>query len=126
MGDLPAARVYLMDALHITSETGLLAYLTIVLFHYATLLIKESEAELNVLEKAETTPKQTKALELLALVHRHPATWHVYRTRAKQRSAELETLLPHATVVAANARAESQTLEEAVAMLSATALNSIG
>jgi tetratricopeptide (TPR) repeat protein len=121
MGDLPAARAYLMDALHVTSETGLLAYLTIVLFHYATLLVKESEAA-----PADAAPKQAKALELLALVHRHPTTWHVYRSRAKQRYVELETRLPHETVAGAKMRAENQTLEEAVKMLGKAEVKSIG
>src|SRR5690606_4181961 len=63
MGALPAARAYLLEALHVTSKTGLLAYLAIALYHYAVSLIKESEGE-----PPSAAQKQAKALELLALV----------------------------------------------------------
>jgi hypothetical protein len=105
--DLQAARTYLMEALVVTSKTGLLAYLAIAVFHYATLLVKESEQE-----RAESTQKRVKALELLALVQNHPAGWQVYKTRAARRYAELETQLPSAIVATAT---ESRTLEEVVA-----------
>ena len=65
MGDLPAARAYLLEALQVTSAMGLLAYLAIALFHYATLLIKESAGE-----SAGSTQKRSGALALLMLVQK--------------------------------------------------------
>jgi predicted ATPase len=117
MGDLPAARRYLLEALHVTSKTGLLAYITIILFHYATLLIKEAEQESKG-NPTELVQKQAQALELLAQVQQHPATWHLYKVRARQLYAELETRLPQEVIVVANARSERQTLAAVVAMLS--------
>jgi hypothetical protein len=113
MSDLRAARTYLLEALQVTSETGLLAYLSIALFHYAILLIKESEGNLS-----GSVPKQAKALELLAFVQRHPATWQVYKKRARERYAELEAQLPDATVIAAKVRGERYILEEVAEILS--------
>jgi tetratricopeptide (TPR) repeat protein len=110
MGDLPASRAYLMEALHVASEVGLLAYLAIALFHYATLLIKESEKD-----ALQATQKQEKALELLALVQSHPAAWQVYKDRAARRLAELETQLPPVVVAAAKAYGANRSLDEVVA-----------
>jgi hypothetical protein len=106
----PAARTYLLEALQVTAKTGLLAYLGIALFHYATLLIKESEVE-----PTGSTQTQAKALGLLLLVQRHPATWHVYKERARQRSAMLEAQLLAPVVAAARSRAADQSLEEIAA-----------
>jgi hypothetical protein len=110
MGDLPTSRAYLMEALHVASEVGLLAYLAISLFHYATLLVKESEKD-----ALQSTQKQEKAVELLALVQNHPAAWQVYKDRAARRLAGLETRLPPAIAVAAKARGASRALDEVVA-----------
>jgi hypothetical protein len=112
MGDLPAARFYLTEALQVTSKVGLLAYLAIALFHYANLIIEESETE-----PATAAQKRARALQLLTLVQNHPATWHVYRTRAAQRAAELEIQLPPAIVAAAKVRSATRTLEHEVAEL---------
>ncbi|RIK37134.1 MAG: hypothetical protein DCC55_25145, partial [Chloroflexi bacterium] len=111
-GALRTAREHLMEALRLTAQTGLLANLAIALFHYATLLFKES------LQAADdAAEKQIAALDLLLLVQRHPATWHVYKERAAARQAELAAQLPPAALVAAQTRAGSHTLEEAVADL---------
>ncbi len=112
MGDLPTARVYLLEALRVTSATGLLAYLAIALFHYAVLLIKEIGSDVTL-----SAYKQGQALELLALVQNHPATWQVYKKRARERFADLAMELPDSTVAAAKTRAERQTLQQAMEIL---------
>jgi len=88
VGELPAARTYLLEALQVTSATGLLANLAIALFHYATLLIKESEGD-----PSGATRKRSEALALLLLVQNHPATWQVYKARALHQSTALRARL---------------------------------
>nr|HMN29299.1 hypothetical protein [Caldilineaceae bacterium] len=109
-GDLPRARAYLSEALQVTSEAGLLAYLAIALFHYATLLVKESETDRAATD--EPTAQRVQALRLLTLVQSHSTTWHVYRERAARLARELAEALP-ADSLATVERAD-QTLEEAV------------
>lgn len=111
-GALPSARNYLMEALQLSAETGLLANLAIALFHYAALLIKESAQQ-----PGQAINKQTTALELLQLVQNHPATWHIYKTRAATRLAELAAQLPPDVVASAQTQAERYTLQEVVARL---------
>jgi tetratricopeptide (TPR) repeat protein len=110
-GDLPKARAYLSEALQITSEVGLLAYLAIALFHYATLLVKESETA-SAAETGAPTAKRVHALRLLKLVQSHPATWHVFRERAARLARELADELPADCLEAENP--PNQTLEAAV------------
>lgn len=111
-GALRSARDYLMEALRLSAETGLLANLAIALFHYAALLIKES-----VQQPGQAIDKQTTALELLQLVQNHPATWHIYKTRAATRLAELAAQLPPDVVATDQTQAERYTLQEVVAHL---------
>jgi len=117
LGDLPAARAYLLEALQVTSATGLLAYLAIALFHYATLLIKESADE-----PAGATQKRRDALALLMLVQNHPATWQIYKVRAARRSAVLTAQMPTATRTDDQQCSESATLNNVVREILITAI----
>ena len=116
LGDLPAARAYLLEALQVTSATGLLAYLAIALFHYATLLIKESAGE-----SAGSTQKRSDALALLMLVQNHPATWQVYKARAAQQSAMLAAQTPTGARTDEQIYSESATLNDVVREILMTA-----
>jgi hypothetical protein len=60
-----------------------------VLFHYAMLLVAESEADAS-----RAGEKRRQAVELLTLVQTHPATWQVYKVRAVQRSTALRSTAP--------------------------------
>ena len=84
VGDLTSARLYLLEALQLTSTMGLFAHLAIVLFHYAALLVAESTAA-----PTDASELQTQALTLFTLVQQHPATWQMYKVRAAQHAAPL-------------------------------------
>lgn len=106
-GDLVSARLYLLEALQLTLTTGLFAHLGIVLFHYAVLLVAESTAP-----PTATSPLQTQALTLFLLVQQHPATWHMYKTRAAQRAAALIEQTPDLYPVVAASLATMPPLSE--------------
>lgn len=84
LGDPATARIYLLEALQLTSTNQLSAHLAIVLFHYAMLLLSESETNSPL-----ALTKRTQAAELLTLVQTHPATWQMYKVRAGQRLVDL-------------------------------------
>jgi predicted ATPase len=119
-GALRAAREHLVEALRLSTETGLLANLTIALFHFAALLIEESRQEATKKGEQGNILKGM-AYALLLAVQRHPATWHVYKERAAARLADLAAQLPASALAAAQSHAENHTLEEIVAGL----LNSV-
>lgn len=59
--------------------------------------------------------KPEKALEILALVVHHQATWQVYKDKATRLLAELKVELPPEVVAAAQERGKTRKLEEVVA-----------
>jgi predicted ATPase/DNA-binding SARP family transcriptional activator len=87
LGDLPTARVYLREALQVSSTTGLFAHLAIVLFHYAMLLVAEGE-----ITAARSSQKLAQAVTIFTVVQAHPATWQIYKVRAAQQAATLQSL----------------------------------
>ncbi|MEZ4735089.1 MAG: hypothetical protein R3E79_48960 [Caldilineaceae bacterium] len=89
LGDLATARAYLIESMQLTAANELFAHLAIAVFHYASLLIAESEVK-----PAEAMPKRAQAAELLTLVQTHPATWQMYKTRAAQRLTNVTTTPP--------------------------------
>jgi DNA-binding SARP family transcriptional activator/predicted ATPase len=120
LGDLAVARTYLLEAMQITSQTGLLSYLAIALYHYAILLTKESQSD-----PRRSRQNQARAAELLALVEGHPATWHVYRERAKQQTARLEvSRLSGEDTSPAQEQGRQRSLDEVVAAILAEAAGS--
>jgi hypothetical protein len=86
---------------------------------WAILLVKESKLSFGDDSSQEGTfskeAKLEKALEILALVVQHRATWQVYKDKAARLLAELETGLPPEVVAAAQERGKTRTLEEVVA-----------
>ncbi|GIK41994.1 MAG: hypothetical protein BroJett011_58270 [Chloroflexota bacterium] len=114
LGDLPAARQYLLETLRtaLTREKEHDRTFLYTLLRWAILLAKESA----LLEgKPDCTAKKVRAGELLALVRHHPASWQVFRDRAGRLLAELEAELPPEVVAAAQERGKSRPLAEVVA-----------
>ncbi len=109
-GKLAQARLYLVEALQLTAATDLLANLAIVLFHYATLLVKESERD-----HAESIHLYSQAVALFGLVQQHPATWQVYKARAARRAAMLMAQSPALALTAPSIYTENAMLNEVVA-----------
>ncbi|MBE7553081.1 MAG: tetratricopeptide repeat protein [Anaerolineales bacterium] len=113
LGDLPAARQYLLETLRtaITREKGHDLTFLYTLLRWATLLAKESAG----LDEDSLTREAKKAqvVELLTLVRHHPASWQVFRDRAGRLLAELEAELPP-EVAAARERGKTRPLAEVV------------
>jgi tetratricopeptide (TPR) repeat protein len=115
-GSFRGAREALLQALQIASEAWQLPPLTIALFNLAVLLMKESES----LPPPLAQEKRLQALEQLRLLANQPACWHVFKQRAAQVRARLETTLPSEFVQERERRAQQMDLKEAVtAILSA-------
>lgn len=104
-GKLGQARLYLVEALQLTAATDLLANLSIALFHYAMLLVKESESD-----AAESTELHSQAIAVFGVVQQHPATWQVYKARA----AALLAQAPATALAATQIYPETATLSEVV------------
>ena len=66
--------------------------LTMVLYHTAMLMVREAEA-LGASHPSHVT-RQERAVELLASISQHPATWHAYHHRARRLIEELRQGLP--------------------------------
>ncbi|MBI1878058.1 MAG: tetratricopeptide repeat protein [Chloroflexi bacterium] len=115
LDDLQTSRTYLTEALHLAWETRLLYLAMSILYFFAMLLVKESHGAVGV--EPFDPQKKTKALELLAMVIGHPATWQPIKDRAARLQAELETELPPEVIAAARARGKSRQLEEVVVEL---------
>lgn len=114
LGDLPAARQYLLETLKIaiTVKEGHDLTFLYTLLRWATLLAKESAGldEGSPLSEA----KKAQAVELLTLVRDHPASLQVLKDRAARLLAELEAGLPPEVVTAAKERGKSRPLVEVV------------
>ena len=109
LGDLQASRQYLLEALKIASQVRQLPTLTIALYHFAVLLMKESA----LAEAGE--PKNARAFELLTFILRHPATWHPFKERAASLLTQLGTVLSKAQMAASRARVQDHSSEEVAA-----------
>lgn len=113
LGDLPAARQYLLETLKIaiTVKEGHDLTFLYTLLRWATLLAKESAGldEGSPLSEA----KKAQAVELLTLVRDHPASLQVLKDRAARLLAELEAELPP-EVAAARERGKTRPLAEVV------------
>jgi hypothetical protein len=93
LGDLQTGEDYLMQALQNTLQTGKTDHLMNILFSFAQLLLKESEA---AGDEDTSLKKQTQAFALLSLVVDNPFTWQVYRDKASHLRDEQVALLPEA------------------------------
>ena len=86
-----------------------------IVFYFAMLLMKESHGAAS--PEPFDPQKKTKALELLATVISHPATWQPIKDRATRLQAQLEADLPREVVTAALERGKTRQLAEVVAEL---------
>jgi len=114
-GDYVESRRYLSEALRMAYDTQLWPPLTFILFEFAGLLARESE--LPNLDQQAGLQKKALALELLAFVNHHPATWQAVKDRAAQLQSQLESGLPPNIAATATSRGKNQSLAEVVEML---------
>jgi len=101
--DFPGAKKHFHQALEIATTARMTDFAPLTLVEIARLLAAEGEKE--------------RALELLALVLHHPASWQWARDRAAPLVAELEAELSPDVVAAAQARGRARNLEATVAEL---------
>jgi hypothetical protein len=103
LGDFPGARKHFRKALEAVATIRALYHLLLAVVKIAELLAAEGEGE--------------RALELLALVLHHPASWQHTRDRAASLVTELEAELPPAVAVVAWERGRTRDLNATVAEL---------
>jgi predicted ATPase/DNA-binding SARP family transcriptional activator len=120
--DFQAARQYLVEGLHAALKGQTVPMALIGVNCWATLLVKEAnqpEKDGSSRKVPATAGQEEQAVELLALVQHHPATWRYYKDKAAHLLAKLEAELPPEIVAAAQERGRArdlwQTVEELLA-----------
>jgi tetratricopeptide (TPR) repeat protein len=103
LGEIRQSRGRFREALDLGVRTGIISQTLSALAGMAHLLAHEAEPE--------------RALELLALVLEHPATFQVTRDRAQRLLTQLESALSPEAVAAATARGQGRELEVTAAEL---------
>jgi tetratricopeptide (TPR) repeat protein len=103
LGDLEGARKYFCQALETAMTVRWISVILLALVGVGALLAAEGEKE--------------RALELLALILRHPLGWRWTKDRAAPLVTELEAELPPDVVAAAQERGRARDLEVSVAEL---------
>ncbi len=117
--DYAAAQRYLVQALQIARRAAIPDNLLAVLYFVAQL--RRAESAGSSLSAAAALNKQREALELLALLIEHRATWQLFRDRARRTQAELAAKMPAEVAAAAIQRGRAQVLTEVVAAIIAAA-----
>jgi predicted ATPase len=110
VGDLPAARRALVEALDLMWAIHYVLYMPGVLFHLAKLIDKES----RVGQAEAVVEARCQALEVLAFLRHHPMCWQVFKDKAAQLQPEIEAHVPAQAAAAALARGKTRSLEEIV------------
>lgn len=110
-----AGRAYLHEALELTWNARVWPKLAFTLYHVALLLAREAVA----LDHAHPARRELadRALEIYTAVANHPATWHVYATRAMHQIKQLRRDLPPRDADAAIERGQRLDWQQAVADL---------
>jgi predicted ATPase/DNA-binding SARP family transcriptional activator len=111
--DFVTSQHYLLRSLKIASKSQISDNVCATLYFQALLFVEESK--LPTLPPVERTEKQVQALELLALIIQHRATWQLFRDRALRLQTALADGLPAEVITAAIERGQSRTLAETVA-----------
>jgi predicted ATPase/DNA-binding SARP family transcriptional activator len=114
-GDLQTGRRHLLDVLKIAVEADLLPPLTIALFQFTLLLMKESALE--GLSDQARLQKKAQAFKVLRQLILHPACWQVFKDRASRLQAEVEAQLPVEIVTTVQAQLKDHSLEQLVAKM---------
>jgi hypothetical protein len=112
LGEWAASRRYLFRSLQIAYQLHIPDNVALMLYFLALLFVEESK--FAVPSAAEQAEKQLQALELLAFIIKHPATWQVARDRAERVQADLVVRLPVEAAAAALARGRQRTFDEIV------------
>jgi predicted ATPase/DNA-binding SARP family transcriptional activator len=118
LADFQAVRQYLTEGLHTALKGQTVPMALIGVNCWATLLVKEAnqpEKDGSSRKVPATAGQEEQAVELLALVQHHPATWRYYKDKAAHLLAKLEAeLLPPEIVRAAQERGQAQDLWQTV------------
>jgi hypothetical protein len=113
LNDLTTSRSYFVRSLQTARKAQLNDNLCAALYYLAQLLVKESQVP--TLSPAQRLTKEVQALELLAFILHHRATWQLFRDRALRVQAPLLDRLPAHIATSAIERAQQRTLDEVVA-----------
>ncbi len=108
-----AAREYLHQALQTAMKFQLLPWVMQALGYLVALMAKEGD--LSIAGNTIKQRKKKQALELLAFILQHRATWQISKDQAAQYLADLEAELPPEVVAKARERGKTKTLAEVVA-----------
>jgi predicted ATPase/DNA-binding SARP family transcriptional activator len=121
LGDLQAARHYLLEAL----ENKIVPPTFLALVSWAMLLMKEADLPAAGVAAGQEAPpnheQKQQAVEILSLVLSHPATWQVDKGKADRLLAGLKTELPPEVFAAARARGQAKTVDAVVEEILAAA-----
>ncbi|RIK38769.1 MAG: hypothetical protein DCC55_20105 [Chloroflexi bacterium] len=110
--DFLARRRHLNDLLRSVAEAGLPPSLTIMLYHWACVLVEEGELVGATADRC--AQKLGQAWELLAVIQQHPGCWRVFRDRAAQLEQRIAAVSPAmaATIRPWKPRSLEETVEE--------------
>lgn len=115
LGDFESSRQHLRESLRLASNAQLLFHVSDALHGFAILYMAESNSQ--DLPASVRLEKQTKALTLLEIVIRHPASWQGTRDRAIALRQQLESELAAEVVSTVKMRSASLMLEDVIAEL---------
>jgi hypothetical protein len=110
MGDFETARSHLSQAMALGVQCGLRPRLALALYHWAVLLLKESEQAASGASGGTGPLRQ--AAEILTLIAREPANWLVFRERSQRLLAQLQPQLPPQVVAQIDADLANRSLED--------------
>ncbi len=102
--EFDAARRSLREALQIAASRELWPLVGRTVYIVADLF--RLEAQFAGSSDPRSVARQTRAVELLAAIAQHPASWHLYRARARHRLDELLQELPATEIATAVARGQ--------------------
>ncbi|MEW5956946.1 MAG: tetratricopeptide repeat protein [Chloroflexota bacterium] len=108
-GALQTSRRYLLEALATATTHQIFPQVLESLAHYAALTTREGQQN-----ETARLAKTEQAMQLLALVLHHPASWQIIKTMAANLLAELIKELPDDVASSAQRRGQEKGLEETV------------
>jgi len=115
-GDWVTARHTLLEAIQRAWDHEYFYNLMTAFYYFAELLVLES----HVADLADSLERNALALTLLSCVRTQPSTWQIFKDKAAQLQAEIESALPSEMLASAIAHGQRCSLEEMVSVLLGT------
>jgi tetratricopeptide (TPR) repeat protein len=112
-GDVAAARQALNEACQQALVARIPHFVANALYYFAELLVLESRA----VNPPLALERKSLAVALLSCVRSQSATWQIYKDKATQLQAEIESVLPAEMLATAIAHGQGCTLEEMASAL---------